>query len=222
MTTPGEMVKCAAAALGLPEMTLTQIDRELVTNGLRSKGGRGRSAAKMTTGDVCNLLIGATCGGLVKDVAKNVGLYSSLRCNEVKRWALEAFPLPSVLALPEDHTFGQALQAFMDSTVSGELLEAENAIAPTSYGDGAVKIRHGIALEFRIVGPLPQAMISVLLPGQGREERSYSTLPRALGDLTAWSKDMERKGYGDLARMNWFTARTLREMAKFLNGGVND
>jgi|SRR3954451_11800042 hypothetical protein len=57
MATPGELVKCVAEALGIPEPTVVLYDRVLAENGLRSKGGRGTSAARVTSGDAANLLI---------------------------------------------------------------------------------------------------------------------------------------------------------------------
>src|SRR5439155_17694246 len=57
MATPGQLVKCIAEALGIPEPTVVQYDRLLAENGLRSKGGRGTSAAKVTAVDAANLLI---------------------------------------------------------------------------------------------------------------------------------------------------------------------
>src|SRR5258705_11448956 len=57
MATPGQLVKCIAEALGIPEPTVVQYDRLLSENGMRSKGGRGTSAAKVTAVDAANLLI---------------------------------------------------------------------------------------------------------------------------------------------------------------------
>ena len=57
MATPGQLVKAMAATLGLSEATVGQYDRVLAENGLRSKGGRGLSAARVTAADAANLLI---------------------------------------------------------------------------------------------------------------------------------------------------------------------
>lgn len=57
MATPGELVHAIAEALGVPEPTVVVHDRNLVVAGLRTKGGRGRSAAKITANDAANLLI---------------------------------------------------------------------------------------------------------------------------------------------------------------------
>ena len=39
MATPGQLVKCIAEALSIPEASVVQYDRLLAENGLRSKGG---------------------------------------------------------------------------------------------------------------------------------------------------------------------------------------
>ena len=48
MASPGELVRTLAEVLGVPEPTVTVHDRNLVTAGLRTKGGRGRRAASFT------------------------------------------------------------------------------------------------------------------------------------------------------------------------------
>ena len=57
MATPGQLVQAMATALGISVATVTQYDRQLAENGLRSKGGRGVSAAAVTARDAANLLI---------------------------------------------------------------------------------------------------------------------------------------------------------------------
>lgn len=220
MTTPGEMVKCAAAALGVPEMTLTQIDRELVINGLRSKGGRGRSAAKMNARDVSNLLIAAASGGLVKDTAQTVKAYANLPINPSRQWLLEGFDLPTVRALDADHTFGQALCAFIEAFAAGEFDAALDAL-PVKVA-GAHKIPNIYHLEFRLFGPYPQAIIRLLGGGVFHEEHRYNLNPASFDDITSWTANFEREhGKGDLTREHQFTHRTIRKLAEFLRGGPN-
>lgn len=57
MPTSGQLVKAIADALLLPHSTVALYDRALSEAGVRTKGGRGRSAAQMTTLDAANLLI---------------------------------------------------------------------------------------------------------------------------------------------------------------------
>ena len=75
MATPGQLVKTMAEALGIPAETVTNYDRVLSENGMRSKSGRGRGAAKVTASDAANLLIAIlgspVAGASVKARAKS-------------------------------------------------------------------------------------------------------------------------------------------------------
>ncbi|WP_135058836.1 hypothetical protein [Paracoccus salipaludis] len=220
MTTPGEMVKQAAAALGVPEITLTQIDRELAANGLRAKGGRGRSAAKMDSGDVTNLLIGAASGAIIRETAETVRTYAHLSGNPARKWGLEGFSLPTVQALPENHTFGQALNAFVASAAAGEFKNAYDAL-PKKEVQGRV-IPQLYQAEFRLHGPSPQAVIRLFVGGKFNEEHHYNAGPQEGDDIMAWAeryqREFERKGYGDLSRVYYFTDSTIKKMGQFLRG----
>jgi hypothetical protein len=61
--TPGLLVKAVALALDVPEETVVQHDRNLVVAGLRTKGGRGRSAPAVTPLDAARLFV-ATLGSV--------------------------------------------------------------------------------------------------------------------------------------------------------------
>ncbi len=54
---PGVFVKKLAKVLGLPSKSVVVIDRALLEAGLRSRGGRGRSAPKLTVTDTATLLL---------------------------------------------------------------------------------------------------------------------------------------------------------------------
>lgn len=60
MATPKELVIKISEITGVSEETLTVYDRNLSIAGLRSKNGRGRSAAKITAQDAAHLLIAAS------------------------------------------------------------------------------------------------------------------------------------------------------------------
>lgn len=57
MATSGQLVEAMAGALNIPVATVALYDRALSEAGIRTKGGRGRSAAKMTSRDAASLLI---------------------------------------------------------------------------------------------------------------------------------------------------------------------
>jgi hypothetical protein len=61
--TPGQSIHAVAIATNSPEEVVFQHDRNLVKAGLRTKGGRGRSAPKVTPLDAARLLV-ATLGSI--------------------------------------------------------------------------------------------------------------------------------------------------------------
>src|SRR5215510_6378080 len=70
--TAGQCVKAISIALEVPEETVVQHDRNLVVAGLRTKGGRGRSAPEVTPLDAARLLA-ATLGSIrAKDSVETV------------------------------------------------------------------------------------------------------------------------------------------------------
>ena len=57
MATPGQLVQVMSDVLGISKATVIPYDRVLSENGLRSKGGRGTSAAQVNSRDAANLLM---------------------------------------------------------------------------------------------------------------------------------------------------------------------
>ena len=88
MATPGQLVECVATALNVPQSTVVLYDRVLAESGLRSKGGRGKSAPKVTAEDAANLLIAiaGTSSGGIATAARTVQLYSGLRYRKQSSW----------------------------------------------------------------------------------------------------------------------------------------
>ena len=82
MATPGQLVQAMADVLGISRATVTVYDRALAENGLRSKSGRGMSAARVTSLDAANLLIALAAspvfGFSAKDAVWNCQTYASL------------------------------------------------------------------------------------------------------------------------------------------------
>src|ERR1700680_4344941 len=123
MATPGELVHIIANVLGIPEATVVQYDRNLAAAGLRTKGGRGRSAAKVTSRDAANLLIaigGAPISGAtVKETRTTCDLYRTLRTFESgtspSNFSRFKSQLPTLGRLPREHSFGDAIAELVDS-----------------------------------------------------------------------------------------------------------
>jgi hypothetical protein len=70
--TPGQLVKAVSIALEVPEETVVQHDRNLVVAGLRTKGGRGRSAPQVTPLDAARLLVATLASFRTKDSVTTV------------------------------------------------------------------------------------------------------------------------------------------------------
>jgi hypothetical protein len=181
MATPGQLVQIMADVLGISKATVTQYDRVLAENGLRSKGGRGTSAAKVTPRDAANLLIALAVSPIfglsAKDAVRNCETYSSLRHREIWKalnWPknFAKFGLPTLADLPEKHSFGDALSALIDAAGKKEVFKLP---------DSAQK-RYPLStcFEIRFIGPGPFAEI--------------------LADGTAEFGLMARLGYSDVRR----------------------
>jgi hypothetical protein len=142
MVTPGQLVKAMADALGISAATVTQYDRVLAENGLRSKGGRGLSAARVTTADAANLLIAImgspVSGAAIKDAARTCKVYGALpnydtiverqnlRLLGAKKYAarrreLRLLGAKKLAALPMNHSFCNGLIALIEEAMAGTM-----------------------------------------------------------------------------------------------------
>ena len=149
-----------AEVLGISKATVTQYDRVLAENGLRSKSGRGTGAAKINSRDAVNLLIALATSPLfglsAKDAVRNCATYASLsnaKAPEGLHWSqiLKSFGLPTLAGLPKNHSFGQALESLIDASGKGETFKPPQR----------VRKRYSLntTFEVRFVGPGPFAEI---------------------------------------------------------------
>lgn len=112
--TPGQLVKAVSTALDVPEETVTQHDRNLVVAGLRTKGGRGRSAPEVTHLDAARLLV-ATLGSIrAKDSVETVqeferAIFVPRRSDRAAE--LMGEPDIALKRLPENHNVLEGLAA---------------------------------------------------------------------------------------------------------------
>ena len=185
MASPGQLVQTMAAALGISVATVAQYDRQLSEKGLRSKGGRGRSAATVTAHDAANLLIAILAGPTVKEAARTCEMYGSLKANDKGSFAnrFPQFGLRSLAELPKGHSFQEALSTLIDAAASGEDFSADSLFGiqitgprpPEIYADGSgrpmAKLVYGRERAWR--GDLYQS-----------RHVSFATV-RALGSLLA-------------------------------------
>jgi hypothetical protein len=137
--TPGQLVKAVAVALDVPEEMVVLHDRNLTVAGLRTKKGRGPSAAEVTPLDAARLLV-ATLGSVrIKDSVATVRAheksfyspplsYENVAADlreqgkfEAEKIALEIalqekdtrFSDPAIETLPEKHNFVEAIASLI-------------------------------------------------------------------------------------------------------------
>jgi hypothetical protein len=70
--TPGQLVRAVSIALDVPEETVVQHDRNLAVAGLRTKGGRGRSAPEVNLLDAARLFVATLASIRTKDSVATV------------------------------------------------------------------------------------------------------------------------------------------------------
>ena len=231
MASPGELVKTIADVLGVPEASVVVHDRNLVVAGLRTKGGRGRSAAKMTALDAANLLIGVAASSVVKETVETVQDYADLPSrggetstrkdahsfdnngNPPPTWNLPGFPIPALQSLPEHHTFRSALVGLIEAATDGTLRDAIKNLRPFSEEH---RIPSHWAIEVILWGPYPQAAIRIYC-NDFSEKHHYSAIPTDFDALKKWSDEMTAKGGdGDLKQIREFSAKTIFALGDLL------
>jgi len=209
MATPGQLVETMAEVLGVPLETVTNYDRVLSENGLRSKSGRGRGAAKVTAGDATNLLIAIMgspiAGAAVKEAANTCRTYASMRVlesrGEVGTHNFAKVGLKTVDELPKKHTLHDAISALVNSAAKGEYYRKPEQDPPIDR------------FRIRLFGPHnPRAQIVATTGGfdkRGRFAlRTYSPLH--------WDVNMAKK---DLYQERIITYRTIRALGSLLSDG---
>jgi hypothetical protein len=125
MATPRQLVETMAEALGIPVETVTNYDRVLSEQGLRSKSGRGRGAAKVSAEDAANLLIAILgspiAGASVKEAANTCRTYGSLPAlGNVGTHKFAKCGLKVLDDLPKKHTLRDGISALIASAVTGK------------------------------------------------------------------------------------------------------
>jgi hypothetical protein len=204
MATPGMLVRSIAKTLGVPAPTVTQFDRVLAENGLRSKSGRGNSAAQVTAKDAANLLIAIMAspvqGAAVRDAALTCQTYggmSMLTTPEAKKFA--GYGLHSLEKLALGCHFSQAMEALIREAADGGEFKYED-YGPDyepGYGDRLFKIM--------VKGPDPWAWFQVGSIDEVPEFQFGPTpTPFSLG--------------GDMGQARFVSYRTIRELGALLSG----
>src|SRR5438067_4151117 len=105
VASPGELVWKLSELLAIPEPTIVQYDRNLVVAGLRSKSGRGPSAARMTPRDAARLLVAILGSDRVKNSAQTAQRYNETRLHKATSAGYEHSGIAALINLQPDHSF---------------------------------------------------------------------------------------------------------------------
>jgi hypothetical protein len=192
MASPGQLCEAIARSTGKSLPTVTAYDYQLAQAGLRTAGGRGRSAAKVTVKDAATLLIVSMVGPAIKDTLATYAGFSGLRAsfsslgtiknhaqiaNESlgKRWELKFAPVPKLTALKDDHTFPDCLAAMIEAIVLGQIGlardEAQNIDSMRGSRISFIKVRLSV--------PLTSALASITTSDFVESRMYHSKWPKA-------------------------------------------
>lgn len=206
MASPGELVHVIAEVLGIPEPTVTVHDRNLAVAGLRKKGGRGTSAAKMTLADAAALLTSIlTAPPNVSQSAQFTKWYSELA-------AVATPPGPHMIPSIAEAEFGQCdRDAWQDAmaiphlAALGKKHTFANALAALLADSGLLRNADYSQVRVSLYGPIPEAMIEVLVPSLDNGTFRQSVLYRdreiptvGTADTLRTTADYLDRKYGDL------------------------
>ena len=194
MATPGQLVKVIACTLGEDEATVTQHDRNLLIAGLRTKGGRGRSAAKVTARDAAHLLTSVLGSHRVRDGVETVRRYLQTQEHHAhwhqhypdklqgmgKANVWENYDIAELTALPPDHTFIDALTVLIELSAAGRLIPQMRAFeGRVSFGD----------LSIIVTSPRTHARISMHCFRSKDDHKSVQADYGSNEPPSAWMKD---------------------------------
>ena len=124
MLTPAGLVDALGILTGVARATVVDIDRKLVAAGLRTKGGRGLSAPRMTALDSAHLMTALLAVRQANQSAAAVQRYRATEADANR--STEGFYTATGLgdlALPDRHSFVDALAALVHSAARGALRE---------------------------------------------------------------------------------------------------
>ena len=135
VASPGELVRKFSELLGIAERTIVLHDRNLVVAGLRSKGGRGNSAARMAARDAAHLLVAVLGSSHVKDSAETVRRYKETRFHKSASGGYDDSTIAALRNLPPDHSFVDAIEALIAAAADGSLEPATYVITVEVEGE---------------------------------------------------------------------------------------
>src|SRR5262245_2713259 len=214
MATPGKLVEVMAKALGVPAPTVVVHDRNLVMAGLRSKGGRGRSAAHVTERDAANLVTALLASAQVRDSVHTVKRYAKTRCVKKSSGAdgFKRSGIKELMELKDDHSFLDALEAL--------IMAAGNASVPNDALIEVAALSPGTIGDIRIAGLGSKPGCHVRYAEHSPWDDKKDPPPR---EVTAWEAKMKKQPQTDLEQYRRVSTRTIFKLGETLarNDGGN-
>ena len=158
----GDVSKILGSKFGLSPSLLALFARVLAEGRVRERDRRGPGVGTMGARDIANFLI-AILGSWErpKDAVKAVNENGPLLSAKDERWrdVFHFLPAPSLNALPQEHTFADALTALLESLASGEF---ESSVSEALKQEADLDSnRPNVWIEITVSGPHPRAEISI-------------------------------------------------------------
>jgi hypothetical protein len=224
VASPGALVRKVSELLGIVEATIVQHDRNLVVAGLRSKRGRGNSAARMTFRDAAHLLVAVLGSHHVKDSAETVRRYMETRLHKPTSIGYGETTVAALINLPADHSFVDALETLLAAAGDGSLEKAMYDDIAEFEGE---KIGYPPIIEITVQTPVQLGDISIRGAGNGMNGHGRYGLPnpwdehQTLHPPAAEVDDWERKVdeyhiETDLTQYRQITAKTILQIGQLL------
>lgn len=190
LASPGELVKSLSEVLGLPLPTIVYYDRELSTRGLRSKSGRGRSAAKITSRDAANLLASILGTAQIKGAAEVVAELAMVRAHRARstEGLFRGSNIAELAALPARHSFLDALEALIEAFAYGSLGKDSNASPPAIEVSA---LMDGAAAELSLSGQQIGGVVRVRYASADAQQPRRLRVKSREGDLREFRKVTE-------------------------------
>jgi hypothetical protein len=199
MVMPPKLMQAVSEATGVALGTVTDIDRWLVKAGLRTKGGRGLNAARMTALDAARLLTAVLASPQSNRAPEAVQRYGQTKPDKARssEKLFAGTALEDLASLPANHSFVDGLTALIVSAATGSLAKVGARSFPHIEVSAFTQATHG---RIRISG----------LPGDAIANVEYGARSPSEGTRG-------RKGAsGDLEQSRRITEQTILPVARLL------
>jgi hypothetical protein len=199
MATPPELAQTVSEATGVALATVVDMDRRLVKAKLRTKGGRGLNAARMTTLDAARLLTAVLASPQSNRAAEAMQRYGQTKPDKTRssEKLFASAGLEDLANLPANHSFVDGLNALISSAATGSLAKIAARSFPHIEVSAFTRATHG---RIRISGLPDGAAAGVEYVARSSDEGTRG-----------------RKGAsGDLEQSRRITEQTILPIAELL------